>query len=130
MKRRRNLTSSRSYTAAGDPFPRYLTMSSARTTLKLILLGKLSHYPLLHLRCSLLQPLMLTMKSMSISHSVVCYQHSYRLLQLMCKTGDITAIRNGKVPLYPTDGGAAAGKDKRCREDLCHCSPPRTTSIP
>ena len=56
--------------------------------------------------------------------------NSYRLLQLMCKTGNITAIRNGKVPLHPTDGGAATGKDKWCREGLCHCSPPRTTSIP
>jgi hypothetical protein len=57
--------------------------------------------------------------------------NSYPLLkQLMCKTGDITAIRNGKVPLHPTDGGAVAGKNKRCREGLCHCSSPWTTSIP
>ena len=42
-----------------------MTLTSASATLKLILLGKWSHYPVLHLRCSLLQPLKLTMKSMS-----------------------------------------------------------------
>ena len=46
--------------------------------------------------------------------------------QILCSAGDITPIRNGKVPLHPAHGGAAADEHAEHGEGVCHCSPPWT----
>ncbi len=58
-------------------------------------------------------------KGWLISNIVCC-------IQILCTAGDITAIRNGEVPLHPAYGRTAADEHEEYGEGVCHCSPPWT----